>query len=151
MCLIYFAGAVPFFVLAWLIIGSFHGNVLMAVGLLMVLLGSALHHLTVVDLGESLAVRFGPLPLFRRTIKYANMQKVEAGRTHFREGLCIGIHHSTRRGWLWNLWGRSCVIVRLKDGSVLRIGTNDTFKLVRFLEGKIDDYHPSRPLPPPQE
>jgi hypothetical protein len=37
---------------------------------------------------------------------------------------------------VWNIWGRSCVVVHLKK-SVLQIGTDDTENLVEFLEGKI--------------
>lgn len=47
------------------------------------------------------------------------------------------IHLSIRGGWVWNLWGRDCVVVHLKNGT-LRIGTNDAPNLCRFLESKID-------------
>lgn len=44
---------------------------------------------------------------------------------------------SIRGGWVWNLWGRDCVVVHLKNGGVLRIGTDDAENLARFLEGKV--------------
>ena len=103
-------------------------------GLLVALLGPAFHHLTVEDQGERLAIRFGPIPLFHKTVQYADIVKVEIGRTLILDGW--GIHWSFRGGWVWNLWGRACVVVRLKKG-LLRIGTDDAENLARFLEGKI--------------
>ena len=47
-----------------------------------------------------------------------------------------GIHLSIRGGWVWNLWGRDCVVVHLTKG-VLRIGTDDAENFARFLEGKV--------------
>ena len=82
-----------------------------------------------------LAIRFGPVPLFRRTVRYADIEKVEVGRTLILDGW--GIHYSIRGGWVWNLWGRDCVVVHLKNGGVLRIGTDDAENLACFLEGKI--------------
>ena len=105
------------------------------VGLLIAFLAPAFHHLTVEDEGDRLAIRFGPLPLFRRTVRYADIEKVEVGRTLILDGW--GIHYSIRGGWVWNLWGRDCVVVHLKNGGVLRIGTDDAANLARFLEGKI--------------
>jgi hypothetical protein len=78
---------------------------------------------------------FGPLPLFRRTVRYADIVKVEVGRTLLLDGW--GIHLSIRAGWVWNLWGRDWVVVHIRSGSVLRIGTDDPVNLARFLEGKI--------------
>lgn len=43
---------------------------------------------------------------------------------------------SIRGGWVWNLWGRDCVVIRFDKG-VLRILTNDANNLARFLEEKI--------------
>lgn len=54
-------------------------------------------------------------------------------------GLIPYIHYSIRGGWVWNLWGRTCVIVHFNNSGTLRIGTNDAEYLVRFLEGKISE------------
>jgi hypothetical protein len=43
---------------------------------------------------------------------------------------------SIRGGWVWNLWGRDCVVVQLKKGT-LRIGTDDAANLAVFLQGKV--------------
>jgi hypothetical protein len=135
LCLILYSSALACVALAWMI-GSAPGNViLIAVGLLHASLASALHHLIVEDRGDVLAIRFGPVPLFRRTVRYADIEKVEVGRTLILEGW--GIHYSIRGGWVWNLWGRNCVVVHFKKGGVLRIGTDDAESLARFLDGKI--------------
>lgn len=136
LCLILYGSALLCFVLAWQVgdtPGIFIGG---GVGLPIGLLAQAFHHLTVVDQGERLAVRFGPVPLFRRTVRYADIDKAEVGRTLILDGW--GIHYSIRGGWVWNLWGRNCVVVHFKNGVVLRIGTDDAENLARFLNSRID-------------
>jgi hypothetical protein len=71
--------------------------------------------------------------LLRRTVPYQEIEAVEVGRTLLLDGW--GIHHSVRGGWVWNLWGRDCVVVRLRGG-VLRIGTDDAENLACFLQEK---------------
>lgn len=135
LCQILCGSALLCFALAWTA-GSAPANIVhVAVGLLIALLASAFHHLTVEDQGDRLAIRFGPLPLFRRSVRYADIEEVEVGRTLILDGW--GIHYRVRGGWLWNLWGRACVVVRLKNGGVLRLGTDDAETLARFLEGKL--------------
>lgn len=104
------------------------------IGLLMLLVAASFHHLTVEDKGDVLSVRFGPIPLFRKTVQYADFVKVEVGRTLLLDGW--GIHMSIRGGWVWNLWGRDCVVVHLKKGT-LRIGTDDAKNLAGFLTQRI--------------
>ena len=104
------------------------------VALFLTLLAPAFHHLTVIDLGDELAIRFGPVPLFRRTVRYADVEKAEIGRTLILDGW--GIHMSIRGGMVWNLWGRDCVVVNLKRG-ILRIGTDDAENLAHFLNQRI--------------
>jgi hypothetical protein len=128
-------GSLACFLLVWLIgdaPGIYIGG---GGGLLIALLARAFHHLTVEDQGKVLAIRFGPVPLFRRTVRYADVESVEVGRTLFLDGW--GIHYSIRGGWVWNLWGRDCVVVHFKNGGKLRIGTDDAENLVDFLEKKI--------------
>jgi hypothetical protein len=105
------------------------------VGVVIALLTPAFHYLAVMDQGDRLSIRFGPIPLFGRTVRYADIEKVEVGRTLILDGW--GIHYSIRGGWVWNLWGRDCVVVHLKNGGVLRIGTDDAENLAQFLEGRI--------------
>jgi len=135
LCVILYGSTLLCFALAW-VVGSAPGSIIaIAVGLLIVLLAPAFHHLTVEDQGDRLAIRFGPVPLFRRRVRYADIEQVEVGRTLLLDGW--GIHYSMRGGWVWNLWGRECVVVHLRNGGILRIGTDDASNLARFLEGKI--------------
>lgn len=135
LCLILYGSALACFVLVW-VIGDTQGMVIGGgVGLLIALLAPCFHHLTVADQGDVLAIRFGPIPLFRRTVRCADIEKVEVGRTLILEGW--GIHYSIRGGWVWNLWGRACVVVRFNNGGTLRIGTDDAENLAGFFEGKV--------------
>jgi hypothetical protein len=102
-------------------------------GIAVALIIATFHHLTVRDLGQSLVIRFGPLPLFCKTLKFADIEKVEVGRT-----LSWPIQPSIQGGWVWNPGGFDCVVVHLKE-RVFRIGTDDAANLSRFLEGKINE------------
>lgn len=134
--LILYGIAISYFVWAW-----WRENlplvapVSIGIGVLIVAVAPAFHHLTVEDVGAGLRIRFGPLPLFRRTVRYADNEKVEIGRTLLLDSW--GIHPSFRGGWVWNLWGRGCMVVHWKHGGVLRIGTDDAENLATFLEAKI--------------
>jgi hypothetical protein len=135
LCLLIYALAVGF-----LVVGYFAGDappiqwLFPPFGLLILALAASFHHLSVEDQGDVLAIRFGPLPLFRRTVKYAVIGSAEVGRTVFLDGL--GIHYSVRGGWVWNIWGRDCVVVHFKNGGTLRIGTDDAENLAEFLRRK---------------
>jgi hypothetical protein len=135
LCLILYVLAAGFLVAAR-VTGNEPGQpVLVAVvGMLMLLLGASFHHLVILDSGDRLTVRFGPLPLFQKRIQYDDIREVELGRTTLIEGW--GIHMSPRGGWVWNLWGRDCVVVHLQQ-DIIRIGTDDAENLARFLESRI--------------
>ena len=106
------------------------------VGLLLTLLGPMFHFLKIEDRGETLSIQFGPISLFQRKLNYADIQEAKVGRTLLLDGL--GIHFSIRGGWVWNLWGRDCVVVTLKGSGSLRIGTDDGERLAEFLNGKAE-------------
>jgi hypothetical protein len=108
------------------------------IGLFMLVLAASFHHLTVEDQGDRLSVSFGPIPLFRRTIKYDDIISAEIGRTTVLDGW--GIHMSLRGGWVWNLWGRDCVVLQLRKG-ILRVGSDDAVNLADFLNQKIGTQH----------
>ena len=101
---------------------------------LFLLLGASFRHLTVEDQGDHLDIRFGPLPLFRRRVRYEDIRDVEVGRTVLLESW--GIHMSPRGGWVWNIWGRDCVVIHLERGT-LRLGTDDATNLEGFLRQRI--------------
>lgn len=136
LCLILYGFAIYSIALGWIIGDTLGMYVAGGVGLLLASLAPCFHYLTVQDQREVLGIRFGPIPLFRRTVRYADVVKVEVGRTLLLDGW--GIHMSIRGGWVWNLWGRDCVVIHLKK-DVLRIGTNDATNLAGFLEGKISE------------
>jgi hypothetical protein len=135
LCLILYGVGVTPITLA-VLLGDYLGIVIAGgVSLGLLLLAPCFHHLTVADQGDVLTVRFGPVPLFRRNVRYADIGSVEVGRTMLLDS--CGIHLSIRGGWVWNLWGRTCVVVHFKDGGTLRIGTDDAEKLVDFLRSKV--------------
>lgn len=106
----------------------------LATGAAMLLLTPSFAWLTVSDEGNRLAVSFGPIPLFRRRIWYDDILSVETGKTTFLDGW--GIHLSLRGGWVWNIWGFDCVVLRLRRG-ILRVGTDDPDGLAAFLKARV--------------
>ncbi len=135
LSLILYGSALASFFFAWGADSTTDRSVSVAVGLTIGLLGPCFHHLTVADQGDRLAIRFGPVPLFQRTVRYADIRSVEVGRTLLLDGW--GIHLSLRGGWVWNLWGRSCVVVQCANGSTLRIGTDDGATLAEWLRSQM--------------
>jgi hypothetical protein len=90
-------------VLGWWVGDVLGKYVAWGAGLLIALFGTTFHHLTVEDQGDVVAIRFGPVSLFRRRVNYADVEEVEVGRTRFLDGW--DIHYSIQGGWVWNLWG----------------------------------------------
>jgi hypothetical protein len=99
-----------------------------AVGFL--LLSFCFQTLTTVDQGDHLLIQFGPLPLFRKRVPYAQIREVAEARTSWIDGW--GIHYFPGRGRTYNLWGFDCVRVRV-GGRQLQIGTDDPAGLAAFL------------------
>lgn len=134
LCLMVYALAVIFVGLGWVLQDEPPIRWLFPpIGLLILILAASFHYLTVHDQGDRLSISFGPIPLFRRSVKYRDIESAEVGRTTILDGW--GIHMSLRGGWVWNLWGRDCVVLRLKRGT-LRVGTDDAENLARFIEHK---------------
>ncbi|MDG2219871.1 MAG: hypothetical protein P8L85_00720 [Rubripirellula sp.] len=135
LCLLLYGFGLLCGVLLWTV-GDMVGILLCGgIGAFFFVLGAAFHYLRVEDRGLELAISFGPLPLFGRKLEYAEIVDAEVARTIFLDGW--GIHYSLRGGWVWNLWGFDCVMVKLRNGGMLKIGTNDSEKLSRFLKQKI--------------
>lgn len=107
---------------------------LVVFALLFFLMGLSFAHLSVRDCGEALEVRYGPLPLFRKRIPYADMRRVEKTRSDILDG--GGIHYVPGRGWIYNLWGFDCVRISFDDRAI-RVGSDDAEGLARFLERRI--------------
>ncbi len=130
LCLLLYATGVAFLVI------GFAGPhplrwVFVPTSAVILVVATSFHHLTVADEGDRLSIRFGPLPLFRRSLLYDDIVAVEAGRTTLLDGL--GIHYSLRGGWVWNIWGRACVVIKLRQGT-LYLGTDDGPALIQFLQ-----------------
>lgn len=104
------------------------------------LLAACFATLRVCDAGEHLDIRFGPLPLFGTRVPYAAMRSATPDRSTLIDGW--GIHYFPGRGWTYNLWGWSCVLVERvgRDGRAaesIRIGTDDAEGLAEFLRGRL--------------
>ena len=137
LCLLLYGLAITLLVLAWVLRQEpVLAWVFPITGLIVLVLAASFHHLTVADEGDHLSVSFGPLPLFRRTVRYDDIEQVEIGKTTLLDGW--GIHMSLRGGWVWNLWGWDCVVLRLRNGT-LRVGTDDAENLVKFLRERKDN------------
>lgn len=108
----------------------FAGGVLVVVGL-------AFERLHIYDDGDALAVRLGPLPLFRTRIHYRDIASASPDRTRLIDGL--GIHYILGRGWTYNVWGFGCAKVTLRNGKTIRIGTDEPRKLASFLSSKLEN------------
>lgn len=114
-------------------------RVFSSVGALLLLLAASFHHLHIEDAGDRLSICFGPIRLFRRSIRYEDIASVETGRTSILDGW--GIHMSFRGGWVWNIRGRDCVVVQHREG-ILRLGTDDSENLVAFLQSRLPSDNP---------
>jgi hypothetical protein len=110
--------------------------ILIISGVLMLILAASFRQLTVRDDGDSLLIQFEPLPLFRSRVAYAEIDKVQQGRTSILDSW--GIHLSPSGGWTWNLWGFDCVDVFLSRRRKVRIGTDDPKGLEDFLLHQVD-------------
>jgi len=112
------------------------GTVILLVGVAatLVLLAQMFGSLTVSDEGDCLALRYGPLPVFHKRIRYADITAVEPGRTSIIDGW--GIHCLPGRGTTYNLWGFGCVKLSL-GRKVVRVGSDDVDHLTEFLRRKI--------------
>lgn len=95
---------------------------------------TSFHWLRVRSNGDDLEVRFGPLPLLRRHIRFADILEVRPARSRVLDGW--GIHWGPG-GWIWNIWGFDCVELTLARGRKLRIGTDEPEKLTEFVRSRI--------------
>ena len=91
--------------------------------------------LRVYDDEDCIALRFGPIPLLKKRIPYAEIKSGEPSRSKLVDGW--GIHYIRKRGWIYNLWGFECVQLTTIDNRTIRIGTDDSAKLSAFLQTKI--------------
>lgn len=102
---------------------------------LLVLTGFCFAQLSVEDEGARLSVRYGPIPLLGRSIRFADIRSVRRARSRWFDG--FGIHWLPGRGWTWNLHGFDCVELELAGEKRLRIGSDDADALAEHLARRL--------------
>lgn len=107
---------------------------MMGLGAFFFFLALAFRWLETSDQGDHLLIRFGPLPSFRKRVRYEGVRGIERDRSLLIEGWGI---HLGPKGWIWNLWGREVVDLEREEGR-LRIGTNDPEGLIDHLRERCD-------------
>ncbi|NQT14288.1 MAG: hypothetical protein HQ582_16145 [Planctomycetes bacterium] len=121
--------------LAWLIRGQpFFMWMVLGAAAVLFLYTQTFHYLSVRDEDDCLAICFGPLPLLRKRIPYAQITSAEPDRTSLIDGW--GIHYVPWRGVTYNIWGYDCVKLQVW-GCVVRVGSDDVENLVDFLRERI--------------
>ncbi len=106
----------------------------LAVAVVLAFCGLVFGSLTISDEGDCLVLRFGPLPLLRKIIRYADITGVEIGRTSIVDGW--GIHYFPFRGRTYNIWGFACVKLTL-GRKIIRVGTDDADELAKVIREKM--------------
>jgi hypothetical protein len=81
--------------------------------------------LTIQIAGRTLRWHFGP-GIFRKEVPLSEILGAEVTETRLIHGW--GIHH-TPRGWLYNVSGFQAVVVRLRSGKQLLLGTDEPERL----------------------
>ena len=107
---------------------------LLAIAAVFALCGLMFRSLTIRDEGDWLALRFGPLPVLRKRIRYADITGVEIGRTTVLDGW--GIHYFPGRGWTYNVWGFGCVKLTL-GRKIIPVRSDDAEGLAKVIRGKM--------------
>jgi len=139
LCLFLYGAGVGLLILTW-VLRHFEPVVLttcLFCGLWLIFWAGCHHRLTIWDDGDRLAIRYGPVPWPPRKpwwLLYQDIHGVEAGKTTRLESW--GMQGFMTKGFIINIWGDSCVTIRLKNGSI-RLGSDDAMNLTRFLESKI--------------
>ncbi len=97
----------------------------------LVLLGGVLFATLTVEVDARELRVFFTGGLVRKRVALAEILSVQVVRNPWYYGLGI---HKIPRGWIWNVSGRDGVELRLRDGSVLRIGSDEPAALRRAIE-----------------
>ena len=104
------------------------------VGAIMIVLSMCFRWLRLRAEEDALAIAYGPVGLFRNRLRYDQIVAFRAARSALIDGW--GIHRLPGRGWIWNLWGFDCVAFDLRDGTKLRLGSDDVPGLLAHLEAR---------------
>lgn len=98
------------------------------------IVGVLFSSLTVEIFQTYLKVSFG-LGIISKKIVLSNIESVEAVRTKWYYGW--GIKYVLGEGWMWNVSGFDAVRLKLKDGTIFRIGTDEPQALEQALKSAI--------------
>lgn len=82
--------------------------------------------------------RFGVFGWPRWQIDLADIVDVRPVRTRFIDGWGI---RRTREGWLYNASGFDAVRLQLRDGRVVRLGSDEPQRLLAFIEARLPGRH----------
>jgi hypothetical protein len=96
----------------------------------------SMHSMLVADERDGLLVAFGQWRFPRIHIPFSDIAAADVGRTTIWEGWGI---HLSNRGWVWNIWGRDCVVIHRRSGRTFLIGTEEPERLAAFLKSRISD------------
>lgn len=92
------------------------------------------HSLTVRVASDFIRLSFG-IGLIRKRFSVAEIESAEAVRTHWYNGWGI---KKIWGGWLFNVSGFDAVEIRLKNGRVYRIGTDEPKRLLPAIESVVN-------------
>ena len=91
------------------------------------------HSLTVRVTKSEIGLSFG-IGLIHKTILIADIESCSTVKTRWYHGWGI---KAIRRGWMFNISGFDAIEVRLKNGRVFWIGTNEPTKLLAAINASI--------------
>jgi len=100
----------------------------------LVVVGFLFHGLTIKVTDTEVSWGFGP-GVFGKTVKFSDIESVTAVTNSFRHGVGVRITHD---GWVYAVHGFSAVALELKDGTAIRLGTNDQEKLLSALNSALE-------------
>lgn len=118
------------FAALWFVDDPVSRTLCVTMGVVAGLIAGLFGQLRVEEQEDRLRVRFGPLPLFGTSVRYAHVRAVARARSSLLDGL--GVHWFPGRGWTFNVWGFDCVELHT-DRGLVRIGTDDPDELVRHV------------------
>jgi hypothetical protein len=92
------------------------------------------YRLTVAVDEEFVEIRFGP-GVIRKKWRLAEIESCGPVRNRWWQGL--GIHWIGKRTWLFNISGLDAVELRMKDGRIFRVGTDEPETLSELIQGRL--------------
>jgi hypothetical protein len=108
---------------------AFDWTVYAIVGVVIVVVGALFSSLTIQVADSRLTWHFA-IPAVSNSIPLADIASVDVVRNPIIYGWGM---HMIRRGWVYNVSGRSAVEVNLKDGTRLRLGSDEPDLLIRAI------------------